>query len=71
LPKKLYNMKERVKTLIIWIKLFTIEKIEEAIKCYNEAILLFKSQIDLAPKEKQGVFQMFLKDYEEKCEQLK
>lgn len=47
-----------------------VDRLEESLKCYQEAITLFKSQISKAPSDKQGVFQIFVKNYEEKAESL-
>lgn len=66
-PRELLNMKEIVINTCVNCY---IDKLEDSLKCYQEAIKLFKSQVDKAPLDKQGVFQIFLKNYEEKGESL-
>lgn len=65
--RKPFNLKE---TVWVSITIINIDKLEEALRCYQEAIRLFKSQIDLASTEKKSVFKLFLQNYEDKTEQL-
>ena len=62
---------EREGIYFINIGAFPLGKIDEALRSYQEAVLCFKSQVDMAPLDRKNVFGMFLKNYEEKAEQLK